>query len=72
VYLDRDGEITLDAEVAPWHVDAVARALATRGKSFFEGITDHLIAGYIRGLEGEVAARRTGVRRRLRTDGRPS
>ena len=72
VYLDRDGEITVDATIVPWHVDAVARALATRGKSFFEGISDHLIANYIRGLEGEAAARRTDIRRRLRTDGRKS
>jgi triacylglycerol lipase len=66
VYLDRDGEISIDADVAPWHVDAVARALATRGKSFFEGITDHLIANYIRNLEGAVDPRPTGVRRRVR------
>jgi pimeloyl-ACP methyl ester carboxylesterase len=72
VYLDRDGEITLDADVTPWHVDALARALATRGKSFFEGISDHLIANYIRGLEGTADASITGVRRRLRTEGRQS
>ena len=52
VYIDRDGEITLDADVEPWHTHAVARAIATRGKSFHEGITDHLISNYIRGLEG--------------------
>jgi hypothetical protein len=52
VYIDRDGEITINADVEPWHVHAVARAIATRGKSFHEGITDHLITNYIRGLEG--------------------
>jgi hypothetical protein len=51
VYIDRDGAITLDADVQPWQAAAVARAIATRGKSFLEGITDHLIANYIRGLE---------------------
>jgi hypothetical protein len=52
VYIDHDGAITPDADVEPWHAQAVARAIATRGKSFHEGITDHLIANYIRGLEG--------------------
>ena len=52
VYIDRDGVITPDADVEPWHAHAVARAIATRGKSFLEGITDHLITNYIRGLEG--------------------
>jgi hypothetical protein len=51
VYIDRDGQVTIDADVEPWHVHAVARAIATRGKSFHEGITDHLISNYIRGLE---------------------
>jgi triacylglycerol lipase len=69
VYLDRDGEIAIDATIAPWHVDAVARAVATRGKSFFEGITDHLIVNYIRSLEGAVDPRPTGVRRRKRAGG---
>jgi pimeloyl-ACP methyl ester carboxylesterase len=64
VYIDRDGVITTDAAVEPWHVHAVARAVATRGKSFHEGITDHLISNYIRGLEGKVGKRQTGVRRR--------
>src|SRR5689334_8787841 len=53
VYIDMDGAITVDADVEPWHAYAVARAVATRGKSFLEGVTDHLIANYIRGLEGE-------------------
>jgi hypothetical protein len=54
VYIDRDGVITLDADVEPWHAHAIARVVATRGKSFLEGITDHLITNYIRGLEGHV------------------
>jgi hypothetical protein len=68
VYIDRDGVITTDADVEPWHIHAVARAIATRGKSFHEGITDHLIASYIRGLEGKVGRRQTGVRRRIRVE----
>ncbi len=52
VYLDRDGGVTADADVRPWRAEAVTRAIATRGKSFHEGITDHLIANYIRGLAG--------------------
>src|SRR3954447_21195474 len=65
VYIDHDGEITIDAEVEPWHAFAVARAIATRGKSFHEGITDHLIANYIKGLEGRIGKKHTGVRRRV-------
>jgi hypothetical protein len=68
VYIDMDGEINIDAEVEPWHIHAVARAVATRGKSFHEGITDHLISNYIRGLEGRAAETKTGVRRRIRVD----
>ena len=68
VYIDRDGVITAGAEVEPWHMHAVARAIATRGKSFHEGITDHLISNYIRGLEGQVGKKQTGVRRRIRVD----
>ena len=68
VYIDRDGVITTDADVEPWPVHAVARAIATRGKSFHEGITDHLICNYIRGLEGQVGKKQTGVRRRIRVD----
>ena len=56
VYIDRDGDITLDAHVEPWHTQAVARAIATRGKSFHEGVTDHLIASYIRRLRASPAA----------------
>jgi hypothetical protein len=59
-----DGAVTVDAEVEPWSTYAVARAIATRGKSFLEGITDHLISNYIRGLEGEGGRRGAGVRRR--------
>jgi hypothetical protein len=51
VYIDRDGAIILDADIEPWHKQAVARAIATRGKSFLQGITDHLISNYIHGLE---------------------
>ena len=68
VYIDRNGEITTDADVEPWHAHAVALAIATRGKSFLEGITDHLISNYIRGLEGEVGLRQIGLRRRIRVD----
>lgn len=65
VYLDRDGALTAGASVEPWHAHAVARAIATRGKSFHEGITDHLITEYIRGLAGLPArGAQAGVRRR--------
>jgi hypothetical protein len=63
VYIDRDGVITLDADIQPWHTHAVARAIATRGKSFHEGITDHMITNYIHGLEGRISKNQTGVRR---------
>lgn len=54
VWIDpRDGQIICDAAVEPWHAAAVAQAIATRGKSFFQGITDHLISNYIRGLEAQ-------------------
>ncbi len=69
VYIDRDGEITIDAEVEPWHSHAVTRAILTRGKSFHEGITDHLIGNYIRCLEGKRAANDGSVRRRGRSEG---
>ncbi len=68
VYIDRDGAIITDADIEPWHTHAVARAIATRGKSFHEGVTDHLIANYIRGLEGQVGKKQIGVRRRTRVD----
>jgi hypothetical protein len=51
VYIDRDGAIRQDAEVSPWTAAAVRRAVATRGKSFMEGITDHLLSNYIRALD---------------------
>lgn len=66
VYIDRDGVLTHDADIAPWQTEAVARALATRGKSFLEGVTDHLIVNYIRSLEGQIDEKQTGVRRRTR------
>jgi hypothetical protein len=75
VYIDRDGQILIDADVEPWHLHAVARAIATRGKSFHEGITDHLIGNYIRGLAGDSAAAAppsndnpAPVRRRVRVE----
>ncbi len=68
VYIDLDGEITENADVAPWHAHAVARAIVTKGKSFHEGITDHLIANYIRGLEGQVRKKHPHARRRVRLD----
>jgi hypothetical protein len=68
VYIDRDGVITQGADIEPWHTHAVARAIATRGKSFHEGVTDHLITNYIRGLEGQVGNKQTGVRRRTGAD----
>jgi hypothetical protein len=68
VYIDRDGQVTTDADVEPWHTHAVARAVATRGKSFLEGLTDHMIANYIRGLEGRVETPQPGVGRRVRVD----
>jgi pimeloyl-ACP methyl ester carboxylesterase len=63
VYIDHDGTVTPDADVEPWHANAVARAIATRGKSFLEGVTDHLIANYIRGLKGQLSPRQSRVRR---------
>ncbi len=66
VYIAHDGVVTEDADVEPWHRHAVARAVATRGTSFLEGLTDHLIAKYIRGMEGQVDRKQTGVRRRAR------
>jgi triacylglycerol lipase len=68
VYIDHDGEIVVDADIERWHVHAVQRAIATRGKSFHEGLTDHLIANYIRGLEGQATMKDTGVRRRARVE----
>ena len=66
VYIDRDGVITPNADVEPWYPHAVARAVATRGKSFMEGITDHMISHYIRSLEGQWHGRPGAVRRRER------
>jgi pimeloyl-ACP methyl ester carboxylesterase len=66
VYIDRDGAVIEDADVEPWHRHAVTRAIGTRGRSFLEGLTDHLIANYIRALEGQTGKMQTGVRRRVR------
>jgi hypothetical protein len=68
VYIDRDGSITPNADIVPWHVEAVARAVATRGKSFLEGITDHLIGNYIRALDAQSAETEIGVRRQTRSE----
>lgn len=68
VYIDRDGVVTTGANIEPWHTHAVARAIATRGKSFLEGITDHLLGNYIRGLEGQVSHKQAGARRRRNAD----
>jgi hypothetical protein len=65
VYIDRDGTISIDPDIEPWHTDAVARVIATRGKSFLEGITDHMITNYICGLEGQASKLQTGLRRRV-------
>jgi hypothetical protein len=53
VYIDHDGTVTIDAKVHPWRPEALGRALSTRGKTFVQGITDHLIANYIRSLEAQ-------------------
>ena len=66
VYIDMDGHLTIDAKVEPWQAYAVARVIATRGKSFHEGVTDHLIANYIRGLEGQAGKREPAAPRRTR------
>jgi hypothetical protein len=68
VYIDRDGVISLDALVEPWHKQAVARAITTRGKSFLQGITDHLISNYIRSLEPpQISTQPPAPCRRTRT-----
>ena len=54
VHIDHAGQIHLDGQVERWHMQAVAQAIATRGKRFQEGLTDHLIANYIRKLECSV------------------
>jgi len=64
VYIDMDGEVTVGAEVEPWQAYAVARVIATKGKSFHEGITDHLIVNYIRGLEGQPKGKMAVARRK--------
>ena len=65
VYIDMDGEIIPNAQIESWESHAVARAVATRGKSFLEGITDHMITSYIRSLEGDLRKKVTGLRRRI-------
>lgn len=56
VYIDRDGNVTLNADIQPWHAAAMQLAIATRGKSFLDGIKDHLLSSYIRGLEGDASS----------------
>jgi hypothetical protein len=51
VYIDRDGAVTENATVTPWRQAAVAEAIATRGKSFLDGVKDHLISSYIGAME---------------------
>lgn len=68
VYIDHDDTIALNANITPWQASAIERAIATRGKSFLEGVADHMIVNYIRSLEAEAGARRTGIRRRPRDD----
>lgn len=51
VYMDRGGVIGSDPELERWRARALAQALSTRGKSYVEGVKDHLIRSYIRGLE---------------------
>jgi pimeloyl-ACP methyl ester carboxylesterase len=63
VYIDRDGVITPDAHVAPWHAQTVAQAIATHGKSYLQGVKDHLISNYIRSLGGQISRKRADARR---------
>lgn len=65
VYIDMDGRVIEGADVQPWHAHAVARAIATRGRSFHEGVTDHLLSSYMRGLQGLAEPRDAIVRRIL-------
>lgn len=68
VYIDHDDTITLNADITPWQAAAIQRAIATRGKSFLEGVANHMIVNYIRSLEAEAGARHAGIRRRLRDE----
>ena len=51
VHIGLDGCLTVGGEAHCWTTTALARAVATRGASFHEGLTDHLVSNYIRGLE---------------------
>ncbi|MGC3969253.1 MAG: lipase family protein [Pirellulales bacterium] len=62
VYIHGDHSIAIDADVRPWNVEAVATALADRGKTFLEGVTNHMIANYIRTLATEVDDQDAGSR----------
>jgi hypothetical protein len=68
VYIDRHGVITPEADVAPWHAQVVAQAIATRGKTFLQGVKDHLISNYIRSLQGQISREQAGARRDSRND----
>lgn len=70
VYIDLDGTITVDANIEPWTANAVARAITTRGKSFLDGVADHLIGNYIRGLQGQVRGKKSRPRRRDSSSGK--
>ncbi len=64
VHIDHDGVITPGADVQPWKNNALARAIASKGMSFHEGLTDHMISNYIKALEGKVRKKHSHVRRR--------
>jgi hypothetical protein len=50
VYIGQDGSVMPGAKAIPWTKAAIAEAIATRGKSYWEGINDHAILNYIAGL----------------------
>jgi hypothetical protein len=65
IHIGHDGQILHDLEMEPWHARAARHATDTRGKPFFQGIADHLIANYIRGLEAAPSTQRAETRRRI-------
>lgn len=68
VYIDAGGTIHLDANHEPWTASAVAKAISMRGQAFVDGVSDHLISNYIRGLEtGEIREADRPARRRSAT-----
>ena len=64
VYIDGDGRIMPGVDIERWHTQAVLSAIATRGKPFVQGITDHLLSNYIRGLQGQSQSEPTATRSR--------